>query len=209
MFFNGLGGFAGDGSEYVMRLDRHDQGVRLPPLPWCNVIANARGGFVASETGLGFSWSENSRENRLTPWFNDPVCDPAGEALYVRDEDAGRFWSPTPGPVPGAGAYEVRHGFGYTVWRHASAELDQEVLALMPLTEPVKIIRLRMTNRSAAPRNLSVFYYAEWVLGGSRALTADFVVTESSADRTGLLARNPGSEDFGNRVAFAAGWGPP
>jgi N,N'-diacetylchitobiose phosphorylase len=208
MFFNGLGGFAGDGSEYVMRLDRHDQGVRLPPLPWCNVIANARGGFVASETGLGFSWSENSRENRLTPWFNDPVCDPAGEALYVRDEDAGRFWSPTPGPVPGAGAYEVRHGFGYTVWRHASAELDQEVLALMPLTEPVKIIRLRMTNRSAAPRNLSVFYYAEWVLGGSRALTADFVVTESSADRTGLLARNPGSEDFGNRVAFAAGWGP-
>ncbi|HEY9519781.1 MAG TPA: hypothetical protein VIQ98_10975, partial [Gemmatimonadales bacterium] len=208
MFFNGLGGFAGDGSEYVMRLDRDQHGVRLPPLPWCNVIANAGGGFVASENGLGFSWNANSRENRLTPWFNDPVCDPAGEALYVRDDDAGRFWSPTPGPVPGAGAYEVRHGFGYTIWRHTSAELEQEVLALMPLTEPVKIIRLRVTNRSAAARKLSVFYYAEWVLGGARALTAGSVTTDSSADRTVLLARNAESVDFGNQVAFAAGWGP-
>ena len=207
-FFNGVGGFTADGNEYVMRLDRQDHGVRLPPLPWCNVIANSRGGFVASESGLGFSWSENSRENRLTPWFNDPVCDPAGEALYVRDDDAGRFWSPTPGPVPGAGAYEVRHGFGYTIWRHTSTELEQEVLALMPLAEPVKIIRLRVTNRSAAVRNLSVFYYAEWVLGGSRALTTDSVTTESTTDRTVLLARNPESEDFGDRVAFAAGWGP-
>ena len=207
-FFNGVGGFTADGSEYVMRLDRHDHGVRLPPLPWCNVIANPRAGFVASERGLGFSWSENSRENRLTPWFNDPVCDPAGEALYIRDDDAGRFWSPTPGPVPGAGAYEVRHGFGYTAWRHTSVELEQEVLALMPVAETVKIIRLRVTNRSAASRSLSVFYYAEWVLGGSRTLTADSVATESTADRAVLLARNPESEDFGDRVAFAAGWGP-
>ena len=207
-FFNGFGGFAAGGNEYVIRLERHEQGVLLPPLPWCNVVANARGGFVASETGLGFSWMENSRENRLTPWFNDPVCDPSGEALYVRDEDAGRFWSPTPGPVPGAGAYEVRHGFGYTIWRHSSAALEQEVLALMPVTEPVKIIRLRVTNRSTAPRNLSVFYYAEWVLGGSRALSADSVTTGSTVDRTVLLARNPTSRDFANRVAFAAGWGP-
>ena len=207
-FFNGFGGFAADGNEYVIRLDRTESGLRLPPLPWCNVIANPRAGFVASERGLGFSWSENSRENRLTPWFNDPVCDPAGEALYVRDEDAGHFWSPTPGPVPGAGAYEVRHGFGYTVWRHGSAGLEQEVLAFLPVAEPVKIILLRVTNRGPTPRHLSVFYYAEWVLGGSRAASSDAVITETAEDGTMVLARNPESGDFGNRVAFVAGSGP-
>ena len=207
-FFNGLGGFSGDGREYVMRLDRSADDVRLPPLPWCNVIANESVGFIASESGLGFSWSQNSRENRLTPWFNDPVSDPAGEALYLRDEDGGVFWSPTPGPTPGTGAYEVRHGFGYSSWRHQSAGLDQEVLSFVPVQDPIKIIRLRVTNRSAAPRRLSVFYYAEWVLGGIRAETIGSVVTESLAGGSVLLARNPDSVDFGSRVAFVAGFGP-
>ncbi len=207
-FFNGLGGFTGDGNEYVMRLDRSARGLRLPPRPWCNVIANESVGFVASESGLGFSWSENSRENRLTTWFNDPVSDPAGEALYLRDEDAGLFWSPTPGPTPGSGAYEARHGFGYTAWRHLSAGLEQEVVCFVPVQDPVKIIRLRVTNRSATARRLSVFYYAEWVLGDIRADTMASVSTESVAGGTVLLARNPDSVDFGSRVAFAAASGP-
>jgi len=207
-FFNGLGGFGGDGSEYVMRLDRSIGGLRLPPLPWCNVIANQSVGFIASESGLGFSWSQNSRENRLTPWFNDPVSDPAGEAIYLRDEDAGLFWSPTPGPTPGSGAYEVRHGFGYTAWRHSSAGLEQEVVSFVPVEGAVKIIRLRVTNRSATARHLSVFYYAEWVLGGTRSDTMASVTTETTAGGAVLLARNPASVDFGSRVAFAAASGP-
>ncbi len=207
-FFNGLGGFTGDGNEYVIRLDRSIGGLRLPPLPWCNVIANESVGFIASESGLGFSWSENSRENRLTTWYNDPVSDPAAESIHIRDEDAGLFWSPTPGPTPGSGAYEARHGFGYTAWRHLSAGLEQEVVCFVPVKDPVKIIRLRVTNRSATARHLSVFYYAEWVLGGIRADTMASVVTESVAGGAVLLARNPDSVDFGSRVAFAAASGP-
>ena len=207
-FFNGIGGFAGDGNEYVMRLDRSIGGIRLPPLPWCNVIANESTGFIASERGPGFSWSQNSRENRLTPWFNDPVSDPAGEAIYLRDEDAGLFWSPTPGPTPGSGSYEIRHGFGYTTWRHVSAALEQEVVSFVPVHDEVKILRLRITNRSATARHLSVFYYAEWVLGGTRADTISSVNTESAAGGSVLLARNPDSVDFGTRVAFAAASGP-
>jgi len=207
-FDNGIGGFAVNGSEYVIRLDRTIGGLRLPPLPWGNVIANESVGFIASESGLGCSWSQNSRENRLTPWFNDPVSDPAGEALYLRDEDAGRFWSPTPGPTPGSGAYEVRHGFGYTAWRHVSAGLELDVLSFVPVQDPVKIIRLRVTNRSAEARHLSVCYYAEWVLGSTRADTIASVTTESAAGGAVLLARNPDSADFGSRVAFAAGSGP-
>jgi cyclic beta-1,2-glucan synthetase len=81
-FFNGIGGFTEHGDEYVILL-RHqgDRGLALPPRPWINVIGNERFGFLVSETGAGCTWSGNSREHRLTPWFNDPLTDPHGEAL--------------------------------------------------------------------------------------------------------------------------------
>src|SRR5207249_4788490 len=87
-FFNGFGGFSRDGSEYVVVLD----GERWTPAAWINVVANAHFGFLASDSGGGFTWSENSRENRLTPWANDPVADPPGEVVYLRSEDTGRVW---------------------------------------------------------------------------------------------------------------------
>ncbi len=211
-FFNGTGGFSTDGSEYVVFLPRiagrlargGTEPLRRPPLPWCNVVANERFGFLASESGAGYTWSVNSRENRLTPWFNDPVCDPHGEALYLRDDDHAAVWSPTPGPVPGAGGYEVRHGFGYTTWRHVSAELDQEVTAFVPRHDEVKLVRLRLTNRSAHARRLSVFGYVEWVLGVLRSESARFVATAFDPPSDAILAANPYHAEFAHRVAFAA-----
>jgi cyclic beta-1,2-glucan synthetase len=206
-FSNGYGGFSAAGDEYVIRLDRTAVGLHRPPLPWTNVLANESTGFIASEAGLGFTWSGNSRLNRLTPWRNDPVADPTGEALYIRDEADGVFWSPTPAPTPGAGGYETRHGFGETTWSHESAGLRQEVTAFVALHDPVKIIRLRITNDGTARRRLSVWYYAEWVLGSARAETAGQVITE--VDGGLLLATNPRNGPFAGRVAFAASIGSP
>jgi cyclic beta-1,2-glucan synthetase len=207
-FANGYGGFSADGTEYVVRIDRTADALRLPPLPWTNVIANEAAGCVVSECGLGFTWQGNSRTNRLTPWHNDPVTDPTGEALYLRDEAAGLFWSPTPSPTPGTGGYETRHGFGYSSWRHTSQSLEQAVTCFMARDEAVKIVRLGVTNRGAMSRSLTMCYYAEWVLGGLRAETAASILTESAGDGRVLLATNPASDDFGRQVAFAAVSGP-
>ncbi|MBL8250119.1 MAG: glycosyl transferase, partial [Candidatus Competibacter sp.] len=139
-FWNGHGGFSADGREYVIRLQPDANGrLRLPPQPWTNVIANPQFGFLASETGAGYTWSQNSRENRLTPWYNDPVLDPHGEALYARDEASGAVWSLLPGPIPQPVAYEVRHGFGYSRYRHASHNLEHEICLFVPREEPVKL----------------------------------------------------------------------
>ena len=35
----------------------------------------------------------------LTSFANDPVVDPTAEALFIRDDDSGDAWSPTPGPM--------------------------------------------------------------------------------------------------------------
>src|SRR3546814_16358705 len=76
-FFNGFGGFDKDGREYVTILDSG----HATPAPWINVVANPGFGFQASAEGSGYTWAENSRENQLTPWSNDPVGDPTGEAI--------------------------------------------------------------------------------------------------------------------------------
>ena len=59
-------------------------------MPWANVIANPHFGTIVTASGSAHTWSENSRENRLTPFANDPVSDPTAEALFIRDDETGR-----------------------------------------------------------------------------------------------------------------------
>ena len=202
-FFNGYGGFTEDGSEYVIRLGG-DGEPAITPLPWTNVIANSEVGFTVTESGTGATWAGNSQMNKLTPWSNDPIADPAEETLYLRDEDAGVYWSPTPRPVPASGGYEVRHGWGTSTFRHASRELEQETTMFVPLDAPVKVVRLRVTNRSAVPRRLSAFRYHAWVLADQRRKGALHTVVESSDDGAVLFATNRFNAPFADRVAFSA-----
>lgn len=203
--WNGYGGFSGDGSEYVIPLipETANGRLRLSPLPWINIIANPQFGFLASETGAGYVWSQNSRENRLTPWANDPVLDPPGEALYLRDEVSGVFWSPLPGPTPAPAAYEVRHGFGYSRYRQSSQGLEQETCLFAPHDAPVKITALTLRNRSERPRSLALFAYARLVLGVLPSDYAAQLVIEHDPATGALLAENRHGP-FAGRIAFAA-----
>ena len=203
-YFNSLGGFTQDGREYAIYLG---PGTNTPA-PWVNVIANPNFGTLVSETGSGFTWYGNSQRNRLTGWSNDPVLDPATEALYIRDEESGAYWSPTAAPVREDTAYRARHGAGYSVFEHNSNGIEQELTVFVPVDEeggePVKLQRLRLTNASPRRRRLSVTYYVELTLGESRESSQMHVVTEWDQDARALLARNRYHPEYGERVAFAA-----
>jgi cyclic beta-1,2-glucan synthetase len=197
---NGLGGFSPDGREYVIFLE---PGVSTPA-PWINVIANEQFGFLASETGGGYSWATNSGENRLTAWRNDPVLDRPSEVIYLRDEETAVIWSPTPQPTPANAPYEVRHGAGYTTFTHHSHGLKQHLRLFAAPDAPVKIAHLRLENVTAQPRRLTVTYYAEWVLGVDRAQTQPFLIPAYHPAQCALLVRNPYNVEFGTAVAFLA-----
>jgi cyclic beta-1,2-glucan synthetase len=198
-FFNGLGGFDKDGREYVTILD----GAAVTPAPWINVIANPGFGFQVSTEGSGYTWAENSRENQLTPWSNDPVVDPGGEAIYIRDEETLDLWSPTAQPIRSSGTYASRHGFGYSRFEHEANGIALDLLQYVPLNDPIKISRLTLRNLSGRPRRLSVTSYAELVLGASRSATGPFLVTQIDEATGAMLARNPWSVSSSDRVAFA------
>ncbi|WP_249673806.1 GH36-type glycosyl hydrolase domain-containing protein [Pseudomonas abieticivorans] len=198
---NQYGGFSADGREYVMTL-RPGQST---PAPWANVLANRQFGSVISEAGGAYTWAENAHEYRLTPWHNDPVSDSSGEAIYIRDEETGHFWSPTPLPCPGSGSYRTRHGFGYSVFEHSEHGIDSELWVFVALDAPIKFTQLKLHNRSGRPRKLSVTSYVEWVLADLRGKSAMHVVTEADPFSGALFARNAYSIEFGERVAFLDG----
>jgi cyclic beta-1,2-glucan synthetase len=200
-FFNGLGGFDQGGRQYVTILGAE----QWTPAPWCNVIGNAvEFGFQITETGGGCTWSLNSRENRLTPWSNDAVSDPPGEVIYLRDEDSGSIWSATPLPIREREPYIIRHGQGYSVFEHTSQGISQELLVFAPLDAPVKISLLRLRNRTARKRRLTITNYNELVLGVSRASSAPYVITEIDAPAATIFAKNPYNNEFADRIAFVA-----
>ncbi|NOU12869.1 MAG: cyclic beta 1-2 glucan synthetase [Methylococcaceae bacterium] len=198
ILFNGLGGFTADGREYVITPELGHK----TPAPWVNVLANPFFGTIISESGQSYTWSENAHEFRLTPWHNDPVSDPSGEAIYLRDEESGHVWSPTPLPCPGTGGYISRHGFGYSVFEHNEDGIHSELTVYVAIDASVKFSALKVRNLSARHRKLSATGYVEWVLGDLRPKSTPYVVTDCAVPGGALFATNPYNTEFPERVAF-------
>ncbi|MCD9019388.1 GH36-type glycosyl hydrolase domain-containing protein [Parachryseolinea silvisoli] len=198
LFFNGHGGFTADGREYIIRTSA----TSTTPLPWINVIANNHFGTVVTESGPSYTWIENAHEYRLTPWYNDPVTGRAGEAFYIRDEETGRYWSPTPQPAIAGAVYTTRHGFGYTVFEHQYDGIRTEVWIYVDREAAVKFTTLKIRNISGRPRKLSTTAYVEWVLADLREKSLLHIVAEQDLATRAIIARNAYSMEFSNYVAF-------
>ncbi|MEP6956640.1 MAG: cyclic beta 1-2 glucan synthetase, partial [Chthoniobacterales bacterium] len=164
--------------------------------------ANPTFGTVVSESGGAYTWSENAHEFRLTPWHNDSVQDTTGETFYIRDEETGQYWSPTPGPARGRNPYVIRHGFGYTVFEHYEHGIFSELWVFVAMDAPVKLCVFRLRNDSGGPRRISITGYWEWVLGDLRHKSLLNIQTEVDVKSGALLARNFFNTEFPDRIAF-------
>ena len=199
-FDNGWGGFDPDTGDYTIYLE---PGAPTPA-PWANVLANDGFGTIVTEGGLGFTWAINSGENRLTPWFNDPVEDPQGERLYLRDEENARLWTPTPLPAGGDTACRIDHGPDRTSWHRHSEGLEQELSVIVPTHDTVKLVRLRLRNQLPRPRRITATYYAEWLMGAVQGEQAPLRRSFYDPISHAILGQNPWTDEFADRISFLA-----
>ena len=209
-FFNGYGGFNKEDNSYVIKLSHY----RNTPAPWINVISNDDFGFHISEVGSGYTWCGNSRENKITPWSNDYIKDPSGEALYIKDNASGEYFSITPKPVRDGGEYLIKHSFGYSEFKHTAYNLKGKLEIFAPKDEKLKIQRVTLKNLSDQERDVSLFYYAKLVLGvydyeSSRYISTYIDGVSSNNDNQRSVSgnkfiggSNPYSEYFGNLNAY-------
>ena len=197
LFDNGYGGFDPANGDYFIHLE---PGMRTPA-PWCNILANEDFGCLVSEAGPGMTWAANSGEHRLTPWSNDPVSDVPGEVLYLRDEASGEVWTTTPQPM-GQAACQITHGAGFTRWSANSHGLKQELLCFVPVDEPVKVFRLRLSNPSGQLRRITATYYVQWLLGALESTSRPHITSRFDANLNAIVGRNLWNPEFASRVAF-------
>jgi cyclic beta-1,2-glucan synthetase len=200
LFDNGLGGFSPDGKEYVIHLEPGNS----TPSPWINVIANPDFGCITSAAGMGCTWAVNSGENRLTPWWSDPVSEPPSEVIYIRNEETGEFWCPTPLPVRSSSSFHIHHGAGYSIYEHISHGLEHQLRIFIDPVDPVKIATLKLKNNLNRRQLLTITYYVDWVLGTDRVSMSPFIVPEFNPGMKALLARNRYNQEFKERIAFLA-----
>jgi len=198
VFFNGYGGFTQDGREYVIILA---PGV-VTPAPWVNVLANSSFGSVICETGSAYTWFENARQFRITPWYNDPVSGTSGEAFYVRDEQTGAFWSPTPGPARGKTSYVCRHGLGYSAFEHRQNDIFTETLAYVPVDVPVKLALIKIRNLSDRERKVSVTSFAECAVGELKGRSSMHVVSRIDPQTNAIFLTNSFNTEFSSVIIF-------
>jgi cyclic beta-1,2-glucan synthetase len=201
-FSNTIGASRDEGSEYVIE---PNTGEKIPPQPWSNVVANPVAGFLATDSGSGFTWVGNSQMNRLTPWSNDPVSDQPGEVIYLQDVATGSLWCPTPLPIRDQGAVSVVHGQGYTRYERSVNDIEHHLTLTVPESDPVKISTLKLVNHGEETRQLSVTFYVEWVLGTLRSKTSQHLVSKwDHRSKQAILVRNPNHPDYPEAVSFAA-----
>jgi cyclic beta-1,2-glucan synthetase len=200
-FWNGYGGFARDGREYVVRL----HGGQSTPHPWINVISNEHFGFHVAAEGAGFTWSVNSRDYQLTPWTNDMVINRPGEAVYLADLESGKVMTPYAALSRRSTVqFETRHGLGYSIFSSTQDDIAMEMTHTVHRERPVKLMRMRIRNDGKEGRKLRLYGYAEWVLGSNPRRTKPFIMSTHDEGTGSLLASNPYSIDYSTRVAFFA-----
>ncbi len=157
----GIGGFLSDCS---FALSHHGD---LPPRPWSNIICSGKFGTIITESGGGYVFAENSRQNKLTEWSNDPVGDPCSDGVVLFEE--GSAWSVSYNPVRAEGEYQVIHGFGYSEFRSGANGFVSTLIEYV--YDNTKYYELTLLSKENYERKVDAMLFTVPVLGDFRFKT--------------------------------------
>ena len=154
--FNGYGGFAGDGYA----IDASEP----TPAAWSNVLAGKNFGMLVTERGGGFLFARNSRMERLTPFYNDPLREGWGLMLYLADERRGMYARLLPGEAPHA-PFRATHGLACSRFLSGADGLRFETALYIRPDADALGVEVAVRDLSGKPRECAVTAFADWLLG--------------------------------------------
>lgn len=198
-FYNGIGGFTAEGKEYQMTIEPN----RGTPLPWSNIIANKHFGTLVTESGLGYTWAQNSQLNKITPWSNDFVTDDQGEVIYLKNIKSKKYWSATPLPCKNS-SFQVSHTQGYSTYSSTYEGISHTLTVFVAVDSPVKILKLEISNDQSTNVDLEISYFVDWVLGENKQKTGADLDVSFNAKNSCIYAINPYQTSVKPGVAFMA-----
>jgi len=153
------GGFAPDGTSYVIT----DPNT---PRPWINYLTNGDYCALCSHVAGGYSFYKDHRfHSVLRRGQNQSLDDLPGRFIYLKDETTGETWNANVHPIGKFDRFEARHGVGYTTLSTSYAGVDAEMKFFVPMGMDVEMWEIGLTNRSRKTRRLSVYSFAEFLLG--------------------------------------------
>ena len=193
LFFNGIGGFSGDGKQYIFKSDKKNE----VPMPWINVLSNSRFGCITTDNFGGFIWNENSRLNRISKWNNEPTNDLPSEMLYIKDCDKNKYWSMV-SRIANDMAYVIKYGYGYSEYIQVCDDILQNVTVYVPEKEASKNIIISLKNLNNNKRNFKLYYYMDAILGEDILKTEGNIICNYEKNRIGI--KNIFSNQFEKEV---------
>lgn len=199
-YYNEYGGFSEDGKEYKIRVNKNH---RLPTV-WSHVLANPYFGTVVTENMGAFTWSDNSRLNRMSSWNNNPVMDIPSEIIYMKDNDLDKAWSLGLNPMPDGNDYVITYGFGYAKYQHNSDGILQEVDVFVPKEDKAKINIIKLKNIEPNKRNLKLVYYIKPILGEDELSTSSFINLKYKEHENFIYAKNVYTDNFKNAISYVS-----
>jgi cellobiose phosphorylase len=200
LFYNSWGGFDDVTGEYVMTVSSD----RMPPHPWSHIISFEDFGTVVSDSGSSYTWSKDSHDNRISAWTNDTLRYQSGEIIYLRDDDTGEIWNPTPFPVKTKEPFLIRYGFGYASYENSYSDIQQKLTIFVPCGDTVKASLLSLKNKSGKDRNLTLYYYLEPSIGILRDHSRDRIFFDYDPAAQIMYFGNEFRNQMPGRTAFAS-----
>ncbi len=134
------------------------------PLPWINYLGCNEFFSLISNTCGGYTFYKDAKLLRLTRYrYNDVPNDINGKYFYIKDNNTiwNPGWKPTQTELD---SYECRHGIGYSRFTGAKNDLEASVLTFVPMDDNCEVSQIKLTNKSDAAKDISLFSYVEWCL---------------------------------------------
>lgn len=153
----GIGGYTEDCS-YAMDLSKIDT-----PAAWSNVFASSTLGSLVTESGGGYTFTSNARENKLTVWNNDPLDDVPSEAIILGENEI--IWSITKKPIKTNSDFYVLHSFGFSEFKNNYNGILSKQKVFCAKLSDTKFYDIELKNCSEKLRHIDVMFTANLVMG--------------------------------------------